>query len=835
MALPVCANPPERIMSRNDSEKMVSVKVDGIEVNVPDTTTILQASRKTGIQIPTLCYHPRLSPIGSCRVCLVNVKGVEQPVTSCDTPVCEGMVVTTTGKELERLRRQAISFILLNHPLECPICDKAGECSLQDITYKLNVTERELSTTPETWENDTGSPLIFRSDGRCIRCGRCVAICNEVQNVGALDFIKRGYAAHIAPTQGETLNCEFCGQCVSVCPVGALLSKPFLNRMRVWDLDETESVCAFCGAGCTVGIQSRDGTVYRVVSDRNVTHNKGDLCSRGTFGFSYLKSNRRVPAPLVRKSSQLENASLDDAIETAGERLKEILGKYGAGAVAGIGSARMTNEDAFAFAGFIKNVIGTAHLDTDAGFGYRQMMRRTYRRPVGRFDDVVTCDSIALLGSDLAVEMPVPSLSVIAAAKRRDSYVMTAAPYKTKLHNIATDPLVYTPGGEGALALALAQAAVEGNLVPPKVSSHEKYDEIKSLMKYDLKVLSERAGIYPDELRGAAKRLFSGKKRALIIGPYGYRDSINRAAVALLTWLVDPQVFFISALRSNEQGVMDVGCVPGANGLGYRQIFPAIESGKIKALWVAGSDPAGLFEAYAKVLPKLELLVVQNPFMSETAKMAHVILPVAPWSQKQGTTTSAQGRVHFLDCASLPPAGVLPDAEIFARVANMLGDEHESDQRTLRDIISTNIPGYGNEVFSRSITGRFITKDKAQRTPKVPSPPLPEPKSEERFTAVAASSLYLNGTMASYSDSLLDICPESYALFHPESMALLGVQDGHKVGIRTENGHAAMVAKKSNDVPLNIAVVVDNFPGSDAGSLFLRTAGFAPAVIERTS
>ena len=822
-------------MNGSDNQKMVTVKVDGQAVSVSDKTTILQAAQKAGVHIPTLCYHPRLSPIGSCRVCLVRVKGYEKPVTSCDTPVCEGMKVTTSDAEIERLRKQAIQFVLLNHPLECPVCDKAGECSLQDITYKLNVTRQEHFTSTATWENDTGSPLIFRSDGRCIRCGRCVAICNEVQNVGALDFFERGYKARIAPVRGEVLNCEFCGQCISVCPVGALLSKPFLNQMRVWDLDETESVCAFCGAGCSVEIQSRDDTVYRVVSNHKTTHNRGDLCSRGTFGFSFLKGHKRLALPLERKEGRLESTNMEVAIETAVGRLKEIIEKYGPDAVAGIGSARLTNEDAFAFAGFIKEVVGSVHLDTDAGAGYRQILRRTHRKPLGKFNDLETCDSIALLGSDLAVEMPVPSLRVIAAAKRKNARVLAAAPYRTKLHRISTDPVVYQPGGEGALALALAQVAVDENLVPPLVSNHKNYQEIKDQMKNDLKALCELAGIYPDQAKKAARRVFKGKKRAVVIGPYGYRDSVNRKAMALLTWLIDPEVFFVSSEWANAQGVMDVGCIPGIDGLGYRQIFPAIESGKIKALWVAGSDPAGVFKAYAKALPSLELLVVQDPFMSETAKAAHVVLPVAPWSQKQGTTTSAEGRVQFQNCATTPPEGVKTDAEIFALAAERMGGLSESDPMVLRESISKRASGYGRAIFSGDNKGLFIGKEKTDRIPNVPSPPLPGRESEEGFWAVRASSLYINSTMASHSASLAEICTESYALFHPESMGILGIQEGQKADIRTEFGATTLLVKKSGDVPLMIALIVDNFAGSEASSLFSRIAGFAPASIKRSS
>ena len=816
-------------MSHDKSEKkLVTVNIDGKEISVDNKTTILEAAGLLGINIPTLCYLPRLLPIGSCRVCLVNIEGLDEPVTSCDTPVADKMVVQTTGEDIERLRRQAIQFLLLNHPLECTVCDKGGECELQDITYKLDVQKQDYWLDWANWENDTASPLIFRSDGRCIRCGRCVAICDQVQDRMALTFSGKGYDASIRPTLGEKLDCEFCGQCVSVCPVGALIAKPFLNKSRVWDLAENESVCAFCGAGCAVSIHHRDDQLYRLLSDRDSTHNKGDLCSRGSFGFHYTKSENRLYSAKIRKGDDFKDAEMDSAISYASEEFAKIVKEHGPKAVAAIGSSRMTNEDAYSYSKFIKEIVGSPNLDTEAGFGYRQILDRTYGRPVGKYNDLESCDAILIFGSDFAIEMPVPSLRVIAAAKQGDSKLIVCAPYNTKLHRNARFPIIYKPGTERELAFAMIRIATKQGYVKESVISK---NDAKNLPD-DIDALCQACGVEKSFLEKAVQAFFTAEKRGMVVGPFGFGDCTKRGPASLLALAGEPHIFLPSADRANMQGVYDVGCVPDEKGKSYRQIISEIEKGKIKALWVAGSDPVALFGDRAKALEKLDLLVVQDSFFTATAKMAHVVLPVAAWSEKEGSYTSSECRVQFLEKAVAPANDLPTDSVIFSEAAKAFNGELDYIPAVIWDKLSLEISGYPKNLGAG---GAFVEKEKTTAKPYAPSAKDEIENislDENQYMAVAGSSLFLNGTICSHSAPLLTVFQEPFLVMNPVDMEKLKAEDGQKVKISTEYSTALMTLKGDENIPTGVLLVNTNFADSKTAGLFLRPFGSAPAKLE---
>jgi predicted molibdopterin-dependent oxidoreductase YjgC len=779
-------------------DAQVSLTIDGKKVAASTKTTILEAARSIGIEIPTLCYHARLTPIGSCRVCVVEVDGCDAPVASCATPVNDGMVVRTESPELTRMRREAVQFLLLNHPLECPVCDKAGECELQDITYKLGVDHQDFQTEPQVWDNDNDSPLIFRSDGRCIRCGRCVAICNEVQDVGAIDFTDRGYDARIHPTNGDTLDCEFCGQCVSVCPVGALLPKTFLHRSRVWDLSENDTVCAFCGAGCSISAHTRNGKVYRVVSDCETTHNRGDLCSRGTFGFGFVEGDKRQVSARVKNDQGFSEADTASTLQEAATKFAAIAKEHGPQSVAAIGSARMTNEDAAAFSQFVRKVIGSPNLDTESGLGYRQLHNLAFGGPVGTFDDLEDCDSILVFGSDLAVEMPVPSLRIISAAKTNDARVVTAAPFKTKLHRSSRGPLVNAPGGEAALAMALTAIAIENTWLPGELDG-------QAISAGDPVALCARAGLSLEEVTAAAKSFFTGEHRGIVVGPYCYHNLEARNAIALLSKLTEPRVFLVSADRANMQGVGDVGCAPGEGGLEYMEIAEAISSGQIKALWVAGSDPASLFASWSSALDKLDLLIVQDPFLSRTAEGADYYLPTETWGQKAGAYTSAEGRVQMLGRFLSAPNDLLSDAEVFAAAATVLGVR----------LGSTAVPG-------------------SQDQTKLQAPKLDGPGVKDgSFYLVRGSSLYFNGTMTAHCAPLRTVCPAAYLALSPDKAGALKVESGAKV--RVETGYGALFVEVKTDaaIPENVGVLVDPYAAPGSAAVFGTSLDWTEAAIKK--
>jgi predicted molibdopterin-dependent oxidoreductase YjgC len=338
----------------------VALKIDGQETSVPLGTTILDAARKLGIRIPVLCHHPKLSVTGACRVCIVEVNG--QPVTSCTTLAEDGMEVTTASPYIEGLRRDIIDLILSDHPYDCMVCERAGDCELQELAYRYQIRTPVFRGARRIYPKRDGNPFVERDMEKCILCGRCVKVCDEVQGVGAIDHAYRGFETKICPPFERDLSCEFCGQCIAVCPTGALVSKPSLGKGRTRNVHTAETICPYCGCGCTITYDINRNEVIRAGS-RADTINEGWLCVKGRFGFSFINSPDRLTTPLIRKNGVLAPATWDEAFAYVADRLRDIRGRHGPDAIAGLSSARCTNEENYLFQKMMRAVIGTNNVD----------------------------------------------------------------------------------------------------------------------------------------------------------------------------------------------------------------------------------------------------------------------------------------------------------------------------------------------------------------------------------------------------------------------------------------------------------------------------------------
>jgi predicted molibdopterin-dependent oxidoreductase YjgC len=341
---------------------MMKLTIDGKAISVPDGITVLDAAKRSRINIPTLCHHPKLTPFGGCRLCLVEIKGIPRPVTACTTPAAEGMEVTTTSHNLETLRKTVLELILSDHPNDCMICERAGDCNLQELAYFYGIRENRLAGERRTYEKRDGNPFIERDMEKCILCGRCVKVCDEVEGVTAIDFAYRGFKSKICPPYEKDLNCEFCGQCVAVCPTGALTGKAWKQRGRQKDMREVDTTCPYCGCGCNLTLHVQGNEVIRV-SSKEDTINEGWLCVKGRFGYSFINSRERLKSPLIKRNGKLEEVSWETALDYVAERFKDIREKHGPDAIAGLSSARCTNEENYLFQKFIRAVIGTNNVD----------------------------------------------------------------------------------------------------------------------------------------------------------------------------------------------------------------------------------------------------------------------------------------------------------------------------------------------------------------------------------------------------------------------------------------------------------------------------------------
>jgi predicted molibdopterin-dependent oxidoreductase YjgC len=372
---------------------MVTLTIDGKKVTVRKLSTVLDAIKKLDISIPTLCNHPELTPFGGCRLCIVEIKGIARPTSACTTPVIEGMEVITTSPTLEKMRRTTLELLLSDHPDDCRVCERAGDCKLQELAYFYGIKENRFLGERRVYKKRDGNPFVEREMEKCILCGQCVRICDEIQGVGAIDFAYRGFRTKICPPYDKDLNCEFCGQCVAVCPTGALTGKMWAQKGRQ-DINEIETVCPYCGCGCNLTLHVRKNEVIRV-SSKTDTINEGWLCPKGRFGYGFINSPDRLTKPLIRvapkerstfnvqcstndstlhtlasgeslrrpHSELFREASWDEALDFIAKRLKGIKEKYGPDSIGGLSSAKCTSEENYLFQKFMRAAIGTNNVD----------------------------------------------------------------------------------------------------------------------------------------------------------------------------------------------------------------------------------------------------------------------------------------------------------------------------------------------------------------------------------------------------------------------------------------------------------------------------------------
>ena len=610
---------------------MIKLTIDGKQIETQEGKTILEAALEHGISIPSLCYLASVGPIGSCRLCLVEVEGVEKPIASCTTPAVEGLVVKTQSDRLTTLRKEALEFMLINHPLDCPICDKAGECRLQDLAYELDVTAQDFQLEKTSPSVDYLSPLIERNEARCIRCGRCVSICHEIQGCGAYRFTDTGYEAAVDTVDSRPLDCDFCGQCITACPTGALINKLFKYRSRVWELEKIPTVCPFCGAGCKIKLNVKRQKVYRVTPEEETITNFGPLCSRGTFGFGFVHNRERLHTPLIRRSKELAPVSWEEALDFAAQQLETIKEKNGPEAIAGLGSARVTNEENYLFQKFFRIVVGGNNLDSYARTGYGPALEVIQAStgtitPNFSFAEVEGADCILIVGTDLSVEMPVPSLQVIKAAREGKAKLINCCPRGTKLDRFAHMRLRYRPGTETVLLAGFARVIVDERLQDNSFieSRTEGYDGfVQSLRSVSLAEVSGTTDVALNEIVEAARTLARSERICILFGydlitQASSKEAVSSAAnLALLKGIVSKpgSGLYLVTEKNNLRGVVEMGVlpdrlpgfkplseaaefekvlgksVPSKPGKPFPGMMDAIARGEIKALYVMGTDP----------------------------------------------------------------------------------------------------------------------------------------------------------------------------------------------------------------------------------------------------
>ncbi len=345
--------------------EFITLTIDGKEVQAPKGSTVLEACRYNGIKIPTLCHDPELSSPGGCRLCVVEIKGMRNLPPSCLTMAAQGMEIKTTTQDVFEARKTVLELLVANHPMDCMTCQKMGNCSLAEYAYAYGVAGDAYGGDKSQEPIDDSNQFIVRDMNKCILCGKCVRVCEEVQGRSVIDFTNRGFNTTVSPALlplGDS-ECVYCGSCVAVCPTGALVEKPMIGKGRPWEVSKVKTTCPFCGTGCNFDLNVKDGKVIGVTSNPTSAVNGRHLCVKGRFGADFIHSDKRITTPLIKKDGEFVAATWDEALDLVANKLTEIKNKYGATAIGALSSARCTNEENYLMQKFMRAVIGTNNVD----------------------------------------------------------------------------------------------------------------------------------------------------------------------------------------------------------------------------------------------------------------------------------------------------------------------------------------------------------------------------------------------------------------------------------------------------------------------------------------
>ena len=631
--------------------KLVTLKINDRDVQVAPGTLVIEATRRIGTEVPSFCYYPGLSLQAACRMCLVEVEKMPKLQTACTLVATEGMVVRTNTEQVRGARKAMLEFLLTNHPLDCPVCDKGGECELQDMVFRYGAdtsrfVEEKIHRPEEKW-----SELVYYDAPRCILCFRCVRVCDEGMDVKALGVGMRGANSIIIPNREDHLECEECGMCIDICPVGALTSGTYRYKTRPWEMTYVSTVCTHCSNGCKTTLSVRNHEIMRA-NNRDLSGiNEDFLCVKGRFGFDFTKHPERLRQPMLRKGDKLYPVSWEEAAQTAAARLKQIYDAGGKDSIGFIGSNRTSNEENYLFQRMARATFGTNNVDHHRTADYTGLVTALGERAG---DSLLTMQQLAeakavlLVGNDPTEQNPLAAWQIRKGIRHIGAKLFILNARDIKLKRKATQ-FVKVAGGQEAAAIRW-MAHEEGQLPSDLV---EHLVQLKAALDAEPEV----AIVFGAEVTGAAiaqlvafGSKLAGKARYMALGDYA--NSRGAADLGLLPDRLPgyAQVFDSAARDAFER--LWGAVLPAKAGQTAPEMVEAAQNGKLKALYVMGANPLAHFGTLGFGRGKLELLIVHEMFLTETAKLADIVFPAASAYEKDGSVTNTSGEIQLLHKAA---------------------------------------------------------------------------------------------------------------------------------------------------------------------------------------
>lgn len=855
----------------------VSLCIDGKAIAAESGQTVLEAALAHGIAIPHLCYDPRITPTGACRLCLVEIEGLAALQTACTLRVQAGMTVRTNTEDIHALRKATLELLLSEHNFTCPTCDKDGECLLQNYAYKYQIKEARYPSVALAADGDNytrGNKAIVYDASKCVRCQRCVKICDEVQMAHALTFKGRAGSVEVATGFDVDLYdspCEVCGQCIGTCPTGALYERGAVGQGKAKDMRRVRTTCPYCGVGCQMdlNVSVETGRIVRVTCPPNTVPNGGNLCVKGRFGMDFAGNSDRLAVPLIRENGGFREASWDEALDLVASRFRAIKEQYGSEALAGLSSAKTTNEDNYVMQKFVRVVFGTNNVDHCARLCHASSVAGLARSfgsgaMTNSIEELRRTPLIFVIGSNTTECHPVIGILIRQAAASGNTTLIVADPRRISLTEIAHLHMRHRPGTDVALINGMMKAILDEGVENRDfiVERTEGFEELREVLAaWSVEQSAAITGVSAEKIRRAA-RLYASAPSAAIVYSMGITQHttgtdnvMSLANLALLTGNVGRECSGVNPLRgqNNVQGSCDMGALPNvypgyqavddpaaqakferawnvslsrAPGLTVVEIMNAAAEGKIRGLYAMGENPMLSDPDLGHVeegLKSLEFFVVQDIFLTETARLADVVLPAWSFAEKEGTFTNTERRVLRVRKAVEPPGQARDDWQILCEVATRMGYPMAyAGASAIMEEIAALTPSYGGITYERiekiGLQWPCPTRDHPgtkvlhmQSFPRgkgkfhpvrfIAARELPDAEYPFLLTTGRLLEHWHTGTMTRRCEVLDDRVPHGAIELNPDDARTLGVSNGDRVFVASRRGRIELPADVTERVP----------------------------------